>query len=91
MLVLPRENGHPPRSEFLDRLATSNSVIYPWLPGFHGGDPASWDWLADSRDLAVVLRQFIEAVALERRSSWASATAAGSPPIATMAAGQLAA
>lgn len=66
LLVLPRDNGHPPQHAFLDRLAAEFSVYYPWLPGFHGGDPGAWDWLANPRDLAIVLRQFMDELKLER-------------------------
>src|SRR5258708_29511973 len=60
VVVLPRENGHPPKHEFLDLLAERFTVYYPWLPGFHGGHPEQWEWLLNARDLAVVMRQFVD-------------------------------
>jgi len=66
LMVLPRDNGHPPRHEFLDLLAADFSVYYPWLPGFYGGVPEAWEWLANVRDLAVVQRQLIVELGLER-------------------------
>ena len=67
LLVLPRENGHAPRNEFLDLLSTDFTVYYPWYPGFHGGgDPADWEWLANARDLAVVQLQLAHAIGLDR-------------------------
>ncbi len=60
VLVLPRDTGHAPRQEFLDLLAAHSTVYYPFLPGFHGGDPAGWEWLGNVRDMAVVLRQFVD-------------------------------
>src|SRR5687768_15353695 len=64
-LVLPRDTGHPPRDEFIDLLTADYSVVYPWLPGFHGGDPEHWEWLDNPRDMAVVLRRLVEALDLE--------------------------
>ncbi|MFN0148635.1 MAG: alpha/beta fold hydrolase [Dehalococcoidia bacterium] len=67
LLVLPRENGHPPRNEFLDLMSAGYTVYYPWYPGFHGGgDPADWEWLANARDLAIVQLQLARAIGLER-------------------------
>jgi pimeloyl-ACP methyl ester carboxylesterase len=67
LLVLPRENGHPPRTEFLDLLTADFTVYYPWYPGFHGGgDPAEWEWLANARDLAVLQLQLARAISLDR-------------------------
>ena len=67
ILVLPRDNGHAPANDFLDRLAANNTVYYPWYPGFHGGgDVAAWEWLANPRDLAVVQLQLLDALSLER-------------------------
>jgi pimeloyl-ACP methyl ester carboxylesterase len=66
LLVLPHENGHPPQHAFLDRLTGEFSLYYPWLPGFHDGEPGAWDWLTNPRDLAVVLRQFVEALGLQQ-------------------------
>lgn len=66
LLVLPRDNGHPPRSDILDVLAAENRLVFPWLPGFDGGDPGAWDWLLNPRDLAIVLRQFADALQLDR-------------------------
>ena len=68
LLVLPRDNGHAPRNDLLDALAATNTVYYPWLPGFHGGEPEAWDWLTNVRDLAVVMRQFVAALGIERLS-----------------------
>jgi pimeloyl-ACP methyl ester carboxylesterase len=65
LLLLPRENGHPPRHEFLDLLAADFTVYYPWLPGFHGGHPDGWQWLTNVRDLAIVQRQLVEALHLQ--------------------------
>lgn len=66
LIALPRDNGHPPRHAMLDRLAARHRIVYPWLPGFDGGDPSGWDWLANPRDLAIVLRQFTDALGVER-------------------------
>lgn len=66
IVALPRDQGHPPASAFLDRLATVGTVYYPWLAGFHGGDPAQWEWLTNVRDLAVVQRQALETLALDK-------------------------
>jgi pimeloyl-ACP methyl ester carboxylesterase len=67
VLVLPRDNGHAPQNEFLDRLAARYTVYHPWYPGFHdGGDPMAWDWLTNTRDLAVVQLQFVNALGLDR-------------------------
>lgn len=66
VLVIPRDNGHAPRNEFLDRLAGSFTVYHPWLPGFHGGDPPAWTWLMNTRDLAIVLRQFMRELGHDR-------------------------
>lgn len=92
ILVLPRDQGHPPASPFLDQLAAGGTVYYPWLPGFHGGNPEQWDWLTDVRDLAVVQRQLIDVLKLERPvlvglgfGGWLAAE------IATMASSSLAA
>lgn len=68
ILVLPRDNGHPPRHDFLDLLGAEFSVYYPWLPGFHGGQPEAWEWLANVRDVAVVQRQLAGALGLDRYS-----------------------
>jgi pimeloyl-ACP methyl ester carboxylesterase len=91
VLVLPRENGHPPNNGFLDRLAAQHTVYYPWYPGFHGGgEPAQWEWLANARDLAIVQLQLARALGLERMSlvglgfgGWIAAE------MATMCAGHL--
>lgn len=66
IVVLPREQGHPPASDFLDQLTGLGTVYYPWLPGFHGGEPERWEWLTNVRDLAAVIRQAIDALGLER-------------------------
>jgi len=66
LLLLPRDNGHPPRHEFLDLLAADFTVCYPWLPGFHSGHPDGWQWLANVRDLAIVQRQLVESLHLGR-------------------------
>ena len=66
LLVIPRDNGHAPRNECLDRLTESFTVYHPWLPGFHGGDPADWTWLTNARDVAIVLRQFMRELGHER-------------------------
>lgn len=66
LIVLPRDNGHAPRSEFLVGLAQTNTVYYPWLPGFHNGGPEAWEWLTNIRDLAMVQRLFLSALGLER-------------------------
>lgn len=90
VFVLPRDQGHPPRSEFLDDLAGNARVYYPWLAGFHGGNPDDWEWLTNVRDLAIVHRQMLDALDLERPAivglgfgGWVAAE------IATMAAPQL--
>ena len=57
LLVLPRDNGHPPANQFLDGLAGEFTVSHAWLPGFHGGDPEAWEWLGNVRDLAMVMRR----------------------------------
>ena len=66
IVVLPRDQGHPPKTEFLDQLARSGEVYYPWLAGFHNGFPDRWDWLTNVRDLAIVHRQMLDALGLER-------------------------
>ena len=67
VLVLPRENGHPPSDEFVDALAGHHTVYHPWYPGFHGGgDAADWAWLGNPRDLAVVIGQAAAKFGLER-------------------------
>lgn len=66
LLVLPRDNGHPPNHEFLDLLAGQSTVYFPWLPGFHGSSPEEWEWLTSFRDLAIVTRQLIRALDLDR-------------------------
>jgi pimeloyl-ACP methyl ester carboxylesterase len=68
LVVLPRDNGHPPRHEFLDLLAGEFRVHAPWLPGFHGGHPEQWEWAASVRDLAIVELQLVQALGLERYS-----------------------
>lgn len=66
LLVLPRDNGHPPNHDFLDILAAQSTVYYPWLPGFHGSSPEEWEWLTNFRDLAIVTRQLVRALGLDR-------------------------
>src|SRR5690242_2106473 len=66
IVVLPRDQGHPPATPFLDRLALIGTVYYPWLAGFHGGHPEQWEWLTNTRDQAVVQRQLIDKLSLER-------------------------
>src|SRR5262245_20131327 len=67
VLVLPRDNGHAPTHEFLDRLAAEFTVYHPWYPGFHaGGDQAAWDWLGDVRDLAAIQLRTLDALGLNR-------------------------
>jgi len=66
LVVLPRDQGHPPASRFLDQLAASGTVYYPWLAGFHGGHPEQWEWLTNVRDLAIVHRQMIDALGLDK-------------------------
>lgn len=66
MVVLPGDQGHPPESRFLDQLAASGRVYYPWLAGFHGGHPEQWEWLTNVRDLAIVQRQLIDTLGLEQ-------------------------
>jgi pimeloyl-ACP methyl ester carboxylesterase len=64
VLVLPRDNGHAPNSDFVDALAAEFTVHHPWLPGFHNGHPEAWEWLSNVRDLAVVMRQALDALDL---------------------------
>ncbi len=65
LLVLPRDNGHPPRTECLDALAASNTVYYPLYPGFHGGGPVEdWEWVANVRDLAVIQAALARAIGI---------------------------
>jgi pimeloyl-ACP methyl ester carboxylesterase len=66
ILVLPRDNGHPPRHELLELLAREFEVHTPWLPGFHGGHPEQWEWLTSVRDLAMVQLQLARALGLGR-------------------------
>ncbi len=66
IVVLPHDQGHPPVNPFLDRLTSAGTVYYPWLAGFHGGNPAQWEWLTNVRDLAIVQRQLIDTLGLER-------------------------
>ena len=69
VLLLPKDNGHPPGNAFANALAESFTVYYPWYPGFHGSpDVASWEWLSNVRDLAVTQRQLLESLALDRVS-----------------------
>ena len=89
IVVLPRDNGHPPRNEFLDRLAESHTVYSPWYPGFHGGgDPATWEWMSSVRDLAIVQLQLIAALGITRPAlvgqgfgGWVAAEAATMNPL----------
>ena len=66
LVVLPHETGYAPRTEFLDALALDFTVYAPWLPGFHGGHPAEWEWLTNVRDLVAILRQAVDALGLDR-------------------------
>jgi pimeloyl-ACP methyl ester carboxylesterase len=67
LLVLPGDNGHPPRRDFASLLAERFSVTYPWYPGFHGPEPAApWEWLTNVRDLAITQRQLVEQLGLQR-------------------------
>jgi pimeloyl-ACP methyl ester carboxylesterase len=66
LLVLPRDNGHPPNHDFLDLLAARSTVYYPWLPGFHASNPEEWEWLTNFRDLAIVTRQLLVALGVDR-------------------------
>jgi pimeloyl-ACP methyl ester carboxylesterase len=66
LLVLPRDNGHAPKNPLLDSLASSRTVYFPWLPGFHGGGPGTWDWLTNVRDVAIVVRQLVATLGLGR-------------------------
>lgn len=69
VLLLPKDNGHPPGREFAGRLASSFTVYFPFYPGYNGSpDIPSWEWLLNVRDLAVVQRQLLEALALDRVS-----------------------
>ena len=65
VLILHRDNGVPEREEFFDLLAERHAVHVPWLPGFHGGYPEDWQWLANTRDLAVALQAFVAALQLD--------------------------
>ena len=69
LFVLPRDNGHPPHHEFLDLLAANFRIYEPWLPGFHGSTPEEWEWLANVRDLAVVCRQLLSTLGMDRCSA----------------------
>lgn len=66
IVVLPGDQGHPPVNPFLDRLAAAGTVYYPWLAGFHGAHPEQWEWLTNVRDQAVVQRQLIDKLGLDR-------------------------
>lgn len=67
VVVLPRDQGHPPQTpRFMMELAATHTVYYPWLAGFHGGEPAEWEWLTSVRDLAVVHRQMLDALDLQQ-------------------------
>jgi pimeloyl-ACP methyl ester carboxylesterase len=67
VLVLPRDNGHPPDTAFLDRLASDRTVYAPRYPGFHGGGEAeAWDWMGDVRDIAAVQLQFLRELGVGR-------------------------
>ena len=69
VLLLPKDNGHPPGREFAGRLAESATVYFPIYPGYQGSpDIAAWEWLANVRDLAVVQRQFLDALGLDHVS-----------------------
>ena len=59
LLVLPRDNGHPPANALTDALAGSFTVSHAWLPGFHNAEPEAWEWLSNVRDLAMVLRRAV--------------------------------
>jgi pimeloyl-ACP methyl ester carboxylesterase len=64
VIVLPRDNGHPPKQEFLESLSAEFTVFAPWLPGFHGSQPEQWEWLSSVRDCAMVLRQALGATGI---------------------------
>lgn len=67
LVVFPRDQGHPPQTpRFMRELSLGHTVYFPWLAGFSGGEPAQWDWLTNVRDLAVVHRQMLDALGLER-------------------------
>lgn len=67
LVVLPRDNGHPPSNPALDLLAENHTIYNPWYPGFHEGGPAAdWDWLVNPRDLAVVMLQLVDGLGLDR-------------------------
>lgn len=67
LLLLPRDNGHPPRRQFASLLAAGRRVTYPHHPGFAGTpNPADWEWLVNVRDLAVVELQLVRALGLDR-------------------------
>ena len=65
VLILHRDNGVPEREEFFDLLAERFAVHVPWLPGFHRGYPEDWQWLANTRDLAVALQAFVAQLHLD--------------------------
>lgn len=90
LVVLPRDQGHPPQTAFVDELTARHTVYYPWLAGFHAGHPREWSWLTNVRDLAIVHAQMLDALGLERPvlaglgfGGWLAAE------IATMAAARL--
>ncbi len=62
LLVLPRDNGRAPDTQFLDLLGEQFTVYAPSLPGFHGSNTDDWHWLANVRDLAVVVGQLAGAL-----------------------------
>ena len=66
LLVLHRDNGYSEGQRFFDLLAERFSIYLPSLPGYHGSNTREWAWLWSVRDLAVVLRQLLEHLGLER-------------------------
>ncbi len=67
VVVFPRDQGHPPVTpKFMEKLTATNTVYFPWLAGFHGGEPSDWDWLTSVRDLAIVHLQMLDALRIQR-------------------------
>jgi pimeloyl-ACP methyl ester carboxylesterase len=67
IVVFPRDQGHAPRTpEFIRQSAATNTIYFPWLAGFHGGEPSEWDWMTSVRDLAIVHHRMLDALGLER-------------------------
>lgn len=66
VLVLHHDFGSPQRLEFYDRLARSFDVLVPEHPGF--GSSERPEWMRSVRDLAVVYRELLANLGIEKAS-----------------------